>query len=320
MELTGRRYIVYNDPDAVFKLTAISDVHLFNKGCCEKKLEQDIQSIEDDPYNYWLSLGDMCDFIGIGDKRFDPEAISFYARVKDLGNLGVVGRNEVINRFDPIKEKCLGVGVGNHELSYMKHMNQSSLVKDMAKIMNTWFLGYSSYSDIVLIYSPQSKNCPKLIKNESELPKGQSWFFARVFTHHGHGYARTQGGKMNKLTNFMDQFDADITFIGHLHDHIVKTKVRLRGNGPCEEAVEIPQIGVMTGSYLRTYTKGHTGYGEVKAYDPVPLGAVSVSIEPKTGKMTGLVSIEPHKMGAMDEPDYDRWIELLEKQEECENE
>lgn len=315
MEVTGKRYIVYSERDAVIRLTAISDVHLFNRGCSEDKLQADINAVADNPYNYWLSLGDLCDWIGIGDKRFDPEAVAFFATVRDLGNLGTVGRDTLVERFRPIHDRCLGVGVGNHELSYMRHQNQQRLIEDMADMMGTWYLGYSSFTDVVMIYSPQSKGCPKLVRSLSDVPKGQDHFTVRVYTHHGHGYARSQGGKMNKLVDFMRMSDADITFCGHLHDQIIKTIVRLRSDPACNRIIAIPQIGVMTGSYLRTYAQGHIGYGEVKAYDPTPLGAVSVDVIPAHRRLTARVSIEPYNVEGIDAPDYEKWIEAAQRQE-----
>lgn len=316
METTGRRYLVYSDKGAAFSLWCIADMHLLNVGVAEGRLREDIQAIADDPFSFWFGAGDYCDFIGVGDNRWDPEAMALYVKVQDLGRLGQMGRDLAAERLSPIADSCLGIGVGNHELSYMKHNEQMDLVKNMAAMLDTWYLGYSSFTDLVFIYCPRCKGCPKLVA-EDDAPKGEDRFRVRVMIHHGHGYARTQGGKINKLMGFMRNFDADITFIGHLHDQLLKSRVRLRADSRCEELVDIPQIGMMTGTYLRSYAPGNIGYGELKAYEPAPLGAVSVQVRPYERELTGRVSIQGRRAMAGEEGlDYDRLQELLKGEED----
>lgn len=317
MEVSGKRYIVYGDQWDRIKVWAIGDVHMMNNGCARKRLKRDIQEIADDPYSVWFGLGDYVDFIGLGDKRFDPEAISTAVKVKDLGRLGKAGRDMMVKEFQPIADQCMGVGIGNHELSYMKHMQQMHLGESMAEGLGAPYLGYSAFTDLVFIYSPQSKNTPKVV-SEADAPKGRDRFELRVYTHHGHGYARTQGGKINKLIGFMQKFDADLSFIGHLHDQFLKPRIRLRSDKACEDLVEVPQIGMMTGTYLRTYASGSTGYGEVKAYDPAPLGAVRATVEPHNRLLQGTLSIQPSKTGAMDGLDWDVINDYLEEETEDE--
>jgi hypothetical protein len=123
---------------------------------------------------------------------------------------------------------------------------------------------------------------PRIVENCMSELSSQTF---RIYGHHGSGGAATPGGKLNRLLRFMNDFDADIYAIGHVHDVVVKSWPRIGANNACDKLIEIPRIGIVTGSYLRTYTQGSTGYGEVKGYSPVPLGAVAVEIEPHTRKM-----------------------------------
>ncbi len=314
METTGQRYVVYGDKEDEFSIWAIGDIHMMNAGCDRKRLNKDIQTIKDDPFSLWFGLGDMCDFIGVGDRRWDPESISLKVSVQDLGQLGRAGLEMVDDVFSPIADKCMTFGIGNHELSYMNHMEQMHLGKEMANRLDTPYGGYTAFTDIIFIYSPRSKGTPKIV-TKSEAPKGEDWFRLRVFSCHGHGYARSQGGKINKLVGFMERFDADLSFIGHLHDQFIKPRIRLRAGPYCEGLIEVPQMGIMTGTYLRTYSPGNIGYGERKAYDPAPLGAVKATVEPYNRGLKGELSIKPSKPDSLNRLDLDVIQEYLPEEE-----
>jgi len=196
--------------------------------------------------------------------------------------------------FEPVKGKCLGLGQGNHELMYENRQQQQGLTRGLAETLGAPYLGYCSFTDLVFVYAPKSKDCPKLVSKEAA-PRGDKRWTLRVCIHHGRGFAQTEGGKINTLVGFMIHFDADLTFVGHLHDQYVRSRPRLRADDACETLLDTPQIGIMTGSYLRTYAQGATGYGEVKGYAPVPLGAVSAYILPHKTLLRASVEAVPRR-------------------------
>jgi hypothetical protein len=294
MEASGKRYIVYGDPDAEFRIWGLADIHWGNKGVAVDRLDSDIRAIQSDPCSFWFGLGDYADYIGIGDKRFDPDVVAAVLEVRDLGRLGRTLCEQVGDLLDPIASKCLGVGQGNHDRMYELRQEQQGLTAELAVRLGAPYLGYCSFCDLVFIYAPTAKACPKMV-NESDAPKGVRRWTVRVFNHHGAGWAQTEGGKINRLVGFMMHFDADLTFVGHLHDQYVKARCRLRADDDCSRLVEQPQIGIMTGSYLRTYAQGATGYGEIKGYAPVPLGAVSAYITPYHQTLSGRVDVAPQR-------------------------
>jgi len=279
MHAGGRRYIVYSDPEMSVRIWNLADLHLGNAGVVERKLDSDIQTIRDDRRSYWFGGGDYADFIGIGDKRFDPTVLAEWIDAKDLGALGLVLSRRVCDRLEPIGPKCLGVLDGNHEHAYGLHMQQQGITQRLADELGVHYLRYSAFVDLVFVYSPRARNCPKLV-SESACPRGKKRLSVRMFLHHGAGYAQTPGGKLNKVVGAMDFFDADVIFLAHIHDQIVKSQVRLHADHWCRKILERGQIGVITGSYLSTYAEGQTGYGEMKLWRPVPLGAVYVDITP----------------------------------------
>ena len=281
----GRRHIVYGSRSDEIRLWNFADLHHGNRGVAHDKLKADIQRVKDDPYSFFMLGGDMIEAIGYRDKRFDPEILDEAIPAKDLGALGVRLMSDVRDMFKPVAHKCIGVMDGNHETVYQIATEQQHLVHWLCVELGVPYMGYSCFFDLVFVRKSRV-SAPTLLLNTGKPHKLLSnvgdlhCWSVRFFAHHGAGYAQTPGGKLNKLIQFMDYFQADVTFIAHIHDQEAKRLVRLRADDKCEHLVDIPQLGIVTGSYLRTYAEGPAGYGEKKGYRPVPLGAVAAKFTP----------------------------------------
>ena len=108
----------------------------------------------------------------------------------------------------------------------------------------------------------------------------------RVFVHHGAGAANTAGGKINRLKALVDMVEADLVMMGHCHEQMAKAFLRLVPNTDCSEISQKVTMGLITGSYLRTYAPGFTGYGEIKAYAPTTIGATRARYLPRERVLT----------------------------------
>ncbi len=283
MQAAGKRWITYPSRCDKFRLWNIADIHLGNCGTERKHLMRDIAAIRDDPYSLWIGGGDYADYIGIKDKRFDPSVLDNDIMVSDLGQLGYVLTKRVKELFEPIKDKCLGLAFGNHEDKYQKTQEQMQLHQWLCTELGVANLGYSAFLDAVFVRSRCSG--PTIQPKPPARTVSSSTAAYRIFVHHGTGGATTPGGKLNRLLKFMHDFRADIYFVGHVHDALSKRLPRIGADATCTEIVEHDSIGVVAGSYLRTYTQGITGYGEIKGYSPVPLGATYVEITPDRREM-----------------------------------
>jgi len=276
MQASGKRYIAYPSRSNVIKLWNFADGHLGNKGCDKKRMMRDLKEIESDPFSFWIGGGDYADYITPNDRRWDSGSIDdSIFKMSDLGRIGEAMTEKVAALFTPIKNKCLGLVFGNHEDKYMSLENQQGLHHNLCKHLGVPDLGYSAFIDIVFVRSP-SRKPPMLLPDR---PEGNC-FTQRLYVHHGAGGATTPGGKLNRLIKFMDSFEADIYMIGHVHDQVVIKRPILTANEACNHIQERTRIGMITGTYLRTYTQNVTGYGEKKGYAPVPLGAVYVEVIP----------------------------------------
>lgn len=297
MEAAGKKYIWHGSRSDTFKLVYFSDIHWLAKACAEKEVIRQRDEILADPFTFWIGGGDYGEFIGFGDaKRFDPDAVSDKVSVADLGRLGKKTYEAVRDIFAPIKHKCLGLIVGNHEKQYMRRQQQEDLHGWLCTELGVADLGYSCFIDIVFQQTRGLSgtvwcDIPLPHLSPVSLPKvrhaGSETF--RIWCHHGAGAAQTKGGKINRLVSFMRNFEADIFFMGHVHDQMGARLTPLIADSDCLKLRNRTKLGVISGSYLKTYAQGVTTYGEQKGYEPTTLGAAWVMVKPDTREMWGRI-------------------------------
>lgn len=283
MEAAGKRYILHPSRSDVFTIWNIADIHYGNSACAVDRLQADIERIRTDPNALWVGGGDYGEYISIHDRRFDAKAMCADLRVADLSDLGHVLTERVRDFFHPIRHKCLGLLMGNHERHYQHDKEQTNLHGWLCTELGVPNMEYSCMFDLVFQRNPRTKT-PRLYMNNPTEHNSRHSF--RFFVHHGAGGATTPGGKLNKLIQFMDSFDADVYMCGHVHDKKGQRLVTVGANDACDKIVARERLGIISASYLKTYASGTTTYGEQKGYRPVPLGATFVRIKPETREMT----------------------------------
>ena len=292
MQAAGQKFIWHGSRSDEIKLVYFSDIHWLAKACAEGAVRKQIAEILEDPYTFWIGGGDYGEFIGFGDtKRFDPDAVADHVKVSDLGQLGRMTYEQIAELFRPIKHKCLGLIVGNHEKQYMRRMQQEDLHGWLCTELGVPNLGYSCFMDIVFCGCTDwdlpvlmGKRPPR--RGEHRHASTETF---RVFCHHGKGAAQTKGGKVNALVSFMQNFEADIYFMGHVHDQMGVRLTPLTANKNCTELTSGTKVGVISGSFLKACAQGVTTYAEMKGYAPVTLGAAWVKIRPSTRELWGRV-------------------------------
>jgi hypothetical protein len=283
MEFKGRKYIYHNSRSDVFTIWNLSDLHLLNKACAVDDVKRDIEIIKNDPFSFWVGGGDYAEFIGHDDKRFDPDAVSEDVKVKDLGRLGKYEMEMVRGLFSPIKHKCLGLLFGNHEYKFEIEKKQLDLHGWLCTELSVDNLGYSAMFD--LIFVNLKIKIPMLSNKAPAYDKQRGVEAFRFFVHHGAGFASTPGGKLNKLIQAMNSFDAEIFMLGHVHDQTGRRQVTIGADEHCTKSKAKVKLGVISGSYLKTYSDGVTTYGEQRMYLPTTLGAAKISIRPDTREL-----------------------------------
>ena len=284
MEAKGSQYIIHPSRADEFTIWNLSDLHYGNKGCAIDKLHEDILRIRSDPRAFWLGGGDYAEFIGLTDRRFDPDAVAEQLTVADMGRLGHVLMQRVKEMLWPIRHKCLGLLMGNHERQYMVSKDQLDLHGWLCTELEVPNLEYSALMDVVFVRRPTK--APMLTRLAPRRGDNTSEVF-RFFVAHGAGYAATPAGKLKRLIDFMTNIEADVYMVGHVHDQSGRRQVRIAANGGCTKLIQREAVGVISGSYLKTYAQGVTTYGEQKGYAPTTLGASFVRIRPDKRQVTG---------------------------------
>lgn len=278
MEAKGKRYIHYPSRSDRIRIWNLSDLHIGNRACAIEQIKRDVEEIRHDPYSFWIGGGDYADHIGHTDKRFDPDCIAENISVRDLGQLGRILTTTVRDLFVPIKDKCLGLLYGNHELRYERDKEQADLHAWLCTELGVENLGYSAIFDVV--FQRGAVGIPSVCyKSLDEKKRNDSWA-VRFFVHHGAGFACTPAGKLKRLMDFMAMCEADIVMVGHVHDQSGKRIVRLTGNSQCTKIISKESLGVISGSYLKTYAQGQITYGEQRGYAPTVLGSAIVTFVP----------------------------------------
>lgn len=278
MNVSGARWITYGSRQDEFRLWNLADLHLLSRACAENDIRRDVEAIRTDPFSFWVGGGDYADFIGYTDKRFDPDSVADWVKVSDLGDMGVMGMRKVRDLLLPIKDKCLGLLLGNHEKRYELATHHESLHGWLCSELDTANLGYCCLFDLVFCRLATARRKPELRWSPPEQP-ASSWR-VRIFLHHGAGYAATPGGKLNRLMQFMRAFDANLYLCGHVHDRVGKRDVIIGANDACDKLVSRDRVGLIAGSYLKTYAQGVCTYGEQRGYLPTALGPAVARIRP----------------------------------------
>ena len=283
MEASGCRIVQYGKEKAEFSIYDVADIHLLNRGCSKSHLVKDLKRIQDETYALFFEGGDYADWIFPGDKRFDGEAFDEDIRVIDLAKLGALVADMIIDYFRPIRRKCLGFLIGNHEFTAMSRNSQMFVHDEICKRLKVPNMRFSGFTDVYFCYQQGFKGCRLTY---SEQPPKKYTAKLRIFIHHGMGAANTAGGKINKLKALVDMVDADLVMMGHVHEQFAKAFLKLVPNHDCSDIGQKVTMGLITGSYLKTYAPGFTGYGEIKGYSATTLGATRARYIPSERILT----------------------------------
>jgi len=259
MEYTKKEINIHR-PDT-FLLFPIGDIHAGSIHCAELEIKSKVEEIKKTKNALWLGMGDYADCITTNDKRWSAYGLSNWVDHDDIIDSQ---RRWLVNLFNPIKDKCLGLLTGNHEET-IHDRHQDAITRHLCEDLGVPFLSYSCFVDLVF-------------------NRGSTKYTVQIHAFHGAGAAQSDGGKLMRLMRLVNDIQADIYLMGHLHDIIVKSPHRLRCvNGHVKS---VPLVAAITGSWLRAYTQPKKGeqigisYSEKKGYVPNRIGCPVVKITP----------------------------------------
>lgn len=239
------------------RIIPLGDIHLGNKGCDINQVKAKINFIKNTKDCYWLGMGDYIDCINYTDIRFDPLLVpSRY--LKNLSNSVKLQIEDIIELFEPIKDKCLGLHRGNHE-EKIRLQYHYDLMYELDKAF-----------DFKIPMLKDSSLLRIIIKN-----KGGHSALYDIFSIHGNVGGRKAGNKINRLDDMTGFIDADIYLMGHSHKKMIDMKdvIYIDKNLNIKRKTKI--LGV-TGSFLHGYCEGHGSYLEKWNYPPSTIGCIEL--------------------------------------------
>lgn len=257
--------------DVVFHINFLGDLHLGSRHCQKKAFLQDVDRIKEDPYGLWISTGDNLDAIVPSDsKRFRAEEVD-PDYLPHLNRMGVYQRDQYLRYVDPIKDKCLGVIDGNHEMELGKR-TYVNLTADIAMELGVPYL-----SDTALIRLTFARmEGDKRICSDNLI----------IYACHGHAFGKHSGTPLNRMEQMAGLVDADMYICGHAHKKAVSKscKVGITSKGKAA-LVNKPQLFGVAGCFTTVYEEDTSGYAQRSQYGQTDVGSLMVSFRPMTGEM-----------------------------------
>ncbi len=247
----------------------IGDIHFGSIHCDEDAIEREIELIRKDKDGYIIGMGDYADSILKNDPRFDIEGLPEWLK---KGNIMESERERVVKLFKPVQKKVITLLTGNHEEEL--HIRfQDDITRNICKDLVVPYGGYSCFLALKFERSGSNDHHTVII---------HAW--------HGAGAAQTEGARLMRLVRLVNDIQADIYLMGHLHAMTQHTPDRLVfWNGKVKS---IRLAATITGSWLKAYTQPEKNqelppsYAEKKGYKPSRIGTPIIHIRPETKEFT----------------------------------
>lgn len=171
----------------------IADVHLGDDLCNLKLFKEALERIKNEPNTYTIINGDLCN-MALKNSKSDVYGQSLSPMEQVI---------TMVNYLEPIKDKILVIGTGNHEDRTQKETNidvTRLIARELGieeRYANEWWYLYLS------------------IGAEKKRPKVPITY--AITGVHGFGGGRKSGGKINNLESMSNVVIADLYLMSHTH-------------------------------------------------------------------------------------------------------
>ena len=221
------------------RIIPISDVHIGDKLTNYKLLKEVLETIKNTPNVYTIINGDFCN-TALKNSKSD-----IYS--EELTPMQEI--NRMLELLEPIKEKILVIGAGNHESRITKETG-IDVVKIVAKQLGIEDRYAESWWYLFLRFGEKQKG--------RKIPVSY-----QISGYHGSGGGRKVGSKANRLEEMSQTVIADLYIMSHTHKPLsTKGAIYLPDYG--NNTLNKKQLYyLMTNSFL-----DYGGYGEVLGFTP----------------------------------------------------
>ena len=217
----------------------LSDVHLGDKLCNYKLLKEALQRIKEEDNTYTIINGDFCN-TALKNSKSDVYSDT-RSPMQQL--------EEMIELLEPIKDKILVIGKGNHEMRIEKETNIDT-VKIVARQLGIEDRYADAWWYLFLRFGQKERG--------RKVP-----MCYQITGYHGSGGGRKTGGKANRLEEMSQVVIADLYVMSHTHKPLsTKGSIFIPDYG--NNSLNKKQMYyLMTNSFLE-----YGGYGEVLGFTP----------------------------------------------------
>jgi len=233
-----------NDVNLSFR----GDVHLGCKQSDADAWQRTTRDIARDPLGFDFGMGDYVDSVVAKDTRYDPfNRDPRFESVDDAFSF-------LESNYKLLKDKSGGMLIGNHEWKLIQYCEMNE-VKKICRRFSIPYLGYAAFIEL-------------------QFPNGRT---LTGFISHGTGGGRHVGSKVNKVDEVKGKLTyVDFVVYGHTHELWTRPAPVLAIEGHTVIAKNMHTAS--SGSFLKNYVEGTTGYGERGLYDPLPIGYVYLGV------------------------------------------
>jgi hypothetical protein len=226
------------------RIVFVSDLHIGLKGFREDIFDKILDELKD-PNTYWIGGGDYIEGRNPSAKFFDY----------DENTMSVQEQYDYFfAKVQPYLDRCLGLHVGNHERALIKDTTVDPL-KSFCLIHKIPYLGGTAITTL-----------------------SYGRFKYRICTLHGAGGGAKVGSNLNKLTDYLANFDADAVVCGHYHRLALNYALKPYTDDLGKHRWRNVSV-ILSGSCLDGYRDDGVGYAEVNMYPPTILGYATIDLD-----------------------------------------
>lgn len=247
----------------------LADLHIGDPNCDLGEVHDRIKRIQDDPCGLCVLNGDLLNTAtrgGISDVYGDT-----------LSPMQQI--TEMIGLLRPIADKVVSATTGNHE-SRVYHDDGVDTMRLVCRELGIEERycpeGVLAFLRFGLTNKHQSGGA-KWDKNGNEYERNPRKLFT-IYSTHGSGGGRKEGGKAIRLAELADIVDADIYLMSHVHTPMILRERYFRTDVVHSMAKPVDRLFVCTGASL-----DYGGYAQSKAYKPASLKTPYIRLTAKSG-------------------------------------
>lgn len=220
------------------EIHTLADLHLGDKYCDIKTIQDRIRYIKDTNNAYCILNGDL-----MNNATKTSISDTYAEKLTPMQQIG-----QTVDLLSPIKDKILSIQTGNHEgRTYRKE--GIDLTEVMAREMGL-IDKFSSTSSLLFVRFGWNKD-----------RKRKQWY--TLYAAHGSGGGRKEGAKAIRLADMSSIVDADIYIHSHTHLPMVMKQGFYRVDTSNSNAVFTDKLFVNTSATLN-----YGGYGETFEFKP----------------------------------------------------